>query len=212
MIESLRFDTPNGMIGVDSEANVIRGFVVAATGVFKSGRGEFDSASLKQAYKLIKSESGGIRSRFGHPSPSSDGLGKFLGMVQNPTIDKQANGTELLRADLHLDETALTMAPMGGTPLGQYVMALAKSNPKAFATSLQLTTDREYRLDSKGRPKLDSTGQPLPPLWRPTQLLASDVVDVGDATPSFLSANTIDVRREAAKRKLWWLKRLTNSG
>ena len=201
MIESLRFNTPSGMIGVDQETNTIKGYIVAATGVFKSGRGEFDGSSLRAAYKLMKAAPNGLRSRFGHPTPHSDGLGKFLGRAKNPTLETLPDGTEVLRADLVIDPTALEMAPMGGTPLGAYVLALAKSDSGALSSSLQLTVDREFRLDAKGRPKLDAGGQPLPPLWRPTSLLASDLVDEGDATPALLSAAT-NTRVEAAKRKL----------
>ncbi len=204
MIESLRFNTPSGMIGVDSEAAVIKGYIVAATGVFKSGRGEFDGTSLRAAYKLMKSSPSGIRSRFGHPTPQSDGLGKFLGRAKNPTLDTLPDGTEVLRADLHIDPTALEMAPMGATPLGAYVLALAKSDSGALSSSLQLTVDREFRLDSKGRPKLAADGSPLPPLWRPTSLLASDLVDEGDAVPSLLSADQDDERaRREREVELW---------
>src|SRR5690606_32875965 len=54
-----------------------------------------------------------------------------------------------------------------------------------------LNIEEEYRLDSKNRRLKDDKGEDLPPLWRPTKLHALDVVDTGDATNSFLSAESL---------------------
>lgn len=199
----LRAGTSGPAIGVDREANVIRGYVVAQEGTFKpdADRGEFDKQSLRQIIKLMKAEPSGLKSRFAHPSLSDDGIGKFLGRVKKPRMAKTADGIAAVRADLHLDATSLKPPPAGGTPLGEYVMDLAESDPDAFSSSLALQTEKETRLDKSGRPRLDDEGQELPPLWRPTVLHASDVVDEGAAVDSFLSAETIDGLPDAVVRR-----------
>ena len=93
-----------------------------------------------------------------------------------------------VRGDLFLDKTALEEPIGGGKPLGIYVMDLAESDPDALSSSLVLEADQEFRLDKKKRPLEDESGNPLPPLWRPTKLHGFDVVDTGDAVDGLLSA------------------------
>ena len=184
------------LVGVDREANALRGFVVAQEGIFKDRRGEFDLKSLKQINALMnKAAPAGLKSRFAHPTLSGDGLGKFLGRAKNPRLDSveiKKDGKPMLlhavRADLYFNQTALEEPPGGGKPLGLYIMDLAESDPDALSSSLVLNTDQEERLDPKtGRPQLDETGEPLPPLWRPTRLHATDLVDTGAAVDGLLS-------------------------
>lgn len=183
-----------GPVGVDREAKVIRGMVVAQAGPFKSqGRGEFDDVSLQQIVALMQKEPVGLKSRFAHPTLSDDGLGRFLGRVSNPRLDKVAvrRGDQVVtlsavRGDLHLDPTSFE-TPNGN--LGKYVLDLAESDPDAFSSSLVLKADQELRLDAKSKkPLTDASGKSLPPLWRPKELHASDVVDRGDAVDGILSA------------------------
>lgn len=196
----------NGRNGeIDREKGVIRGVILAEEGPFKSeGRGEFDKAAIRSIVKMGNETPNGLKSRFSHPTLSSDGLGKFLGRQKNLRSDtvmrpagKDANGKELMkevlvaRGDLHFDKTALEAPPDGGKPLGVYLMDLAESDPEAFGTSLVLKVNQEVRLDSKGRALKDAAGNDLPPLWYPEKLHASDVVDTGDATNSFLSADIL---------------------
>lgn len=203
-------------IGVDREKNVICGYVVAQEGAFKSkGRGEFDLQALRAIRKMMAEKPAGLKSRFSHPTMSDDGLGKFLGRAKEPFLDKimkplgdgKFQEIGCVRADLHLDPSSFT-TPYGS--LGAYVMDLAESDPDALSSSLVLKADEEYRLDSKGRPLLDENGDPLPPLWRPKELHASDVVDTGDAVDGFLSvqggaaklsAEIIDGLPDAALRR-----------
>lgn len=184
-------------IGVDRENNVLHGYVVAQEGPFKSkGRGEFDVPALKKIVAMMNKKPAGLKSRFAHPTLSSDGLGKFLGRVKNPVLSSvqvERNGKPVLlhavRGDLHLDPTSMEEPIGGGKPLGQYVMDLAESDPDAISSSLVLEADQEERLDAKKRPLLGEDGEALPPLWRPTALHASDVVDTGDACDGILSAS-----------------------
>ena len=181
-------------IGVDREKNRIMGYVVAQEGPFKTeGRGEFDGKALRAIVKMMNEKPGGTKSRFTHPSLSADGLGSFLGRAHNARRDKmmqqQGGGMhkeiEIVRADLHLDPTSFE-TPNGN--LGKYVMDLAESDPEAFSTSLVLKADEEYRLAKDGTLAKDENGNPLPPLWRPTAIHASDIVDTGEAVDGFLSA------------------------
>lgn len=184
-------------VKVDREANVLRGFVVAQEGQFKSdGRGQFDAKSLKQIVTLMNRAPGGLKSRFAHPTLSGDGLGKFLGRAKNPRLDSvqvMRDGAPVLlqavRADLHFDKTSLEEPPGGGKPLGQYVLDLAESDPDALSSSLAGKFDQEELLDPKTRrPMLDAEQRPLPPVWRPKALHASDIVDTGDAVDGLLAA------------------------
>lgn len=195
--EWLKAGSSGEPVGVDRNANVIYGYVVAEEGPFKTeGRGEFDHKSLRTIVGLMKAEPNGLKSRFGHPTLSDDGIGKYLGRARNPRLEKRgkkdADGNpveiEIVRADLHLDPSSFD-TPAGN--LGKYVLDRAESDPESFSSSLVLTTEQEYRLDSKGRPKVDANGNELPPLWRPTALHASDVVDTGDAVDAFLSADAL---------------------
>jgi len=168
----LRAGLARGAAQVDRAAGVIRGYTVAQMGPFKSGRGEFDAAGLRQAARLMGGPRG-VKSRFTHPTLSGDGLGKFLGRAK----DARVEGGKL-KADLHLSPTSRN-TPSGD--LGGYVMDLAESDPDAFGSSLVLKAREDLRLDGKGRPAVGPDGEELPPLWWPEEIHASDVVDEGDA-------------------------------
>lgn len=182
-------------VGVDRKAEVIRGVILAQEGPFKSlGRGEFNGAALRRIVELTNSAPNGLKSRLAHPTLSDDGVGKFLGRVRDARLDTlgsresqgeaRHNPVLAVRADLHLDPSA-HKAPAGD--LAEYVLALAESDPDAVSTSLVLQVKKERRLDAEGKPAKDADGEPLPPLWHPTRLHASDVVDTGDAVDGMLS-------------------------
>lgn len=173
-----------GAIGVDRDAKVIRGYVMAQKGLFKSeGRGQFDDRSLDLIVKLANQaplRDRGLRSRWTHPTLSADGLGKHLGRAYNVRRDG-----DKVRGDLHLSETAFEGNPNGN--LGQYVLDLAEEDPDAISSSLVLDTDYEFLRDDKGRAKKDADGNEIPPVWLPKKLFASDIVDTGDAVDGLLS-------------------------
>lgn len=189
-------------VGVDRENKIIKGFLVAEAGPFRSdGRGEFDSDSLSSIVSLMRSEPMGLKSRFTHPTLSNDGLGTFLGRATDPRVEKvyRPDGeVDAVRADLHLSETAFDGNPNGN--LGDYLLDLAEEDPDAMGASLVLIADQEYRTDEKNRRLTDEDGEELPPLWRPKALHAVDIVDTGDATRAFLSMDGLPdeiVRRGA---------------
>lgn len=193
--EWLRASAKAPPIGVDRENNIIRGYVVAQRGPFKSeGRGEFDDKSLSQIVSLMAAKSAGTKARFSHPSLSSDGIGTFLGRAKDPRLDN-----DRVRADLYLDASSFD-TPNGN--LGKYVLDLAESDPDALSSSLVLHTEKVSRLDGKGRPLTDDKGNELPPLWYPTAIHASDLVDTGDAVDGLLSAGIeIDGLSDAIVRR-----------
>jgi HK97 family phage prohead protease len=175
--------TSSRSIGVDRKAKVIRGYVVAELGTFKSGRGQFDGHSLDKIVSLYRRHPVGLRSRFTHPTMFRDGLGSFLGRSK----DAYRDGSKV-RADLHLANVSFG-SPQGN--LGQYVLDLAASDPDAFMSSLVLKADKIELVDARGRRKTDANGELLPPVWRPTELVASDLVDEGDATSSLLARPSV---------------------
>jgi len=185
-------------IGVDRDNRRLNGFLVAEEGPFRSeGRGEFDRPALREIVRLMRAEPKGLKSRFTNPTLSSDGLGSFLGRARNPRREKVTRETpgepgklrevEAVRADLYLSNTAFEGNPNGN--LGDYLLDLATEDPDAMGASLVIQADEELRMDKKGRPLEDEDGHQLPPLWRPKALHAVDVVDTGDATRAFLSAD-----------------------
>ena len=199
-----------GSVGnVDREKGIIHGVILAEEGPFKSkGRGEFSRDAIQQIVTMANQKPGGLKARWTHPGLSSDGLGKFLGRqkdVRTDTILRATGGVTkhvmVARGDLHLDATALDTPPEGGKPLGVYVMDLAESDPDAFGTSLVLKAKQEYRLQNDGRRMQDDKGEDLPPLWFPEALHSSDVVDEGDATNSFLSADILAGLPDAVVRQ-----------
>lgn len=190
--------------------------VVAEEGPFQTpGRGEFDAAAIKEIAKLMAAKPVGLKSRFAHPGLSSDGIGRYLGRAKDARVVREtrerADGSTapvwLVRADLHLSPVSFD-APEGN--LGKYVLDLAEEDPGAFASSLVLEADEQFRTDTKGKPLSGPDGEPLPPLWRPTRLHATDVVDEGDAVHGgFLSAGgaSLDIERlpDAVVRQAWKL-------
>lgn len=205
--EWLRANTLSQGIGVDREKNAILGYVVAQEGVFKNAeRGEFDEKSLRKIVALMNKEPKGLKSRLSHPTLSNDGIGTYLGRVRNARLDtvrvrREGDRKTMLavRGDLHFDSSSFE-TPNGN--LAEYVMKLAESDPDALSSSLVLKSELEYRLDPKTKkPMLNSEGNPLPPLWRPTSLHATDVVDTGEAVDGLLSTLSADGLPDELVRK-----------
>lgn len=192
-IRWLRANVMAPPIGVDREAKVIRGMVLAQEGPFKDPRGEFGKADISSIVRLASTKSGGLKSHLAHATLSDDGIGKFLGRVRDVRLDRarierdgKTQQIMAARGDLHFDSSAFK-TPHGD--LATYVMDLASSDPDAISSSLVLEVDEEFRLDAKGNPLADRSGKMLPPLWHPTKLHASDIVDTGAAVDGLLSAD-----------------------
>lgn len=194
--EPLASGESSDAVGVDREAEMIRGMICAQEGPFKSeGRGEFNRDGLTEIIRLIAAAPNGLKCRFTHPDMSNDGLGKFLGRVRNPRLDfierresrgqLKADRIACVRADLHLDPSSHD-TPHGD--LGKYVLDLAASDSDAMSSSLVIEPEEEYRVNPDGTAQRDAEGNYLPPLWHPIALHAVDIVDTGDAVDGLLSA------------------------
>lgn len=192
-------------VGVDREKRILRGFVLAQEGPFKSqGRGEFDRSALEKIIQLGNAKSGGLKSRFAHPGLSEDGIGKFLGRARDLYMDRAKDlrtgkMVSAVRGDLHFDPTA-SNTPSGD--LAGYVMDLTESDPDALSSSLVLEVDEEFRQEKDGTLTKDKDGEPLPPLWRPKALHATDLVDEGDAVDGLLSVEGLSALPDGLVRQV----------
>ena len=204
----LKTSVKSNDVGVDRENRMILGMVLAQEGVFREEdpRGRFDAKSLKKIVSLARKKPAGLKSRFTHPSLSGDGLGSFLGRIKNVrldsvTVERDGDIQSLLanRGDLHLADVAFD-SPQGN--LGQYVLDLAEEDSDALSSSLVLQPKEELELDSDGNPARDlDTGDVLPPLWRPLELHAADLVDEGATVDGLLSAVGAGELRDDVVRK-----------
>jgi len=170
-------------IGVDKEQKIIRGYVVAQLGPFKSGRGAFDLESLRVIVRLMNEQPDGVKVRLGHPDgTTAEAVASFIGWARNARLDG-----DCVRADMHLSPVAfLTIG--GGASRGDYLLARAELEPLSLGSSLELDCDMAYRLDGNGHPLVSAAGELLPPVWTPTLIVASDIVDEGDAVHGGLLA------------------------
>jgi hypothetical protein len=208
-VKWLRVDVRAKPLGVDREANVIRGVILAEEGPFKTRRGEFDQDGIRQIVKMANEAPNGLKSRFTHADMSGDALGKHIGRtkdVEFGMIQREIGGDvkelAVARGDLHLSKSAFN-SPHGN--LAGYVMDLTEEDPESLGMSLVIKPRPKYRMNTHGKPKTDERGEPLPPLWYPEELRAVDVVGEGDATNSMLAKSLSldglpnDVVRQAAE-------------
>lgn len=173
----------NPVTKVDRDNGIIQGYVVAQEGAFKSeGRGRFDLKSLEEIVRLGNSRPKGLKSRFTHPDASNDGLGKFLGRSTGFALSETQDKRTCVRGNLKFDKSAY-QTPSGD--LASYVMGLCESDSDALSTSLVLKAKKISELNS------DGSKNNTPPLWIPTELHASDIVDTGDAVDGMLSIDNL---------------------
>lgn len=189
-----RIDREGGMFG----AGLIRGVVVAQAGSFKSlGRGAFNDDAIRQIASMMGEEEKGLKCRLSHPTESDDGVGNYLGRIDNPHVDTLTDhrGDEVLavRGDLHLAESS-TKSPQGN--LADWLLTRVTEDPDSISSSLVLAAEEKQQLDDKKKPLEDENGVRLPSLWFPTKLHGSDLVDTGDAVDSLLSSDFTGLRNE----------------
>lgn len=212
----LKVATDAPAIGVDRANRAIMGAVIAQEGPFRETppRGEFDEKSLKMIIKLMKAHPNGLKSRFGHPSLSDDAAGSAIGRWTEPRMDsvlvsRGGEKVELMavRANLFLDASAGPVNPNGD--LAEYLMTVAESDAGLISTSLVLQVEEEFRLRKDGTRETDEEGTPLPPLWRPIWLHASDITDEGAAVDQILSPRGgADLPDATVRLASQWLDRL----
>jgi hypothetical protein len=184
-------------VGVDEESKVIKGYVVAEAGTFKTGRGAFNRDSLAAIADLINASPDGVVVNYGHNPDvgSPEALDAFLGRAKNAWVEG-----DKVRANMHLDPVAF-LSHNGGVSRGERIMQRAKTDPKSFGSSLVLAPDKQR----------NGSG---PPIWKPLAIQSSDVVYIGDAVHAgILSA---DAAEEDEDLRLRWRntkrKNLTSKG
>lgn len=140
---------------------------------------EADERTLEAFVELSNSLAHGVKVRYEHPGASGGALGSFLGRGRDYRL---SGDRRKVLFDIFLDPTS-RKTPKGD--LGGYVMDLAESDHNAFATSFVSDGKLEYRLAEDGTRVKGEDGKDLLPIWRPSSVKASDVVDTGAAASSF---------------------------
>lgn len=189
-------------LGVDrSGYGKIKGYVIAEEGPFKSeGRGEFDKAGIAAIVGIINGSLKGVKSRLGHPTESDDGVGKHLGRVRDAYVDVLDDGRAAARGTLFFHKSAHE-TPSGN--LAKYVMDRTEEDSDAISSSVVISHEEVFRIDGSGARLTAEDGSPLPPLWKPLHIWASDVVDTGDAVDGILSCDSLYERAASMLNKLF---------
>jgi len=190
-----------GVERFDNGGGVIRGLAVCTEGEAKGHGVQLDSEFIAEVTKHGARKSQGIKARFGHPSMSGTALGTFVGRSTNFRTDRGGGrgGVDITRADLNVDPIA-NDSPEG--KLGDYVLGLAESDPKAFGMSIVFRPGETYKRDANGRKVTRPTGEPGSSKYRQARdkwrdcagpefatlekLHASDLVDDPAANPDGL--------------------------
>lgn len=191
---------------VDVEKRVIYGYAVITRGEALGHREWIDSEALDQVVALGNAADKGVKCRFTHPDLCSDGLGKYLGRAR-----KFRRDGDVVRADLHLSPVTRKAPEMANDP-GEYILAMAQTEPDMFGTSIVFRRDirAEDRFiadhtDADGvftSPDPDNENNYYH--LRLAELFASDIVDEPAANPGgFFSAG--EERAAAASTALAYL-------
>lgn len=180
--------------GGDFGAGLIRGMSLCTRGEALGHDVWLDTDFIGSVVNGGKSAEKGVKSRFTHPGLSGDGLGTFLGRVQNHRmVGDKAVG------DLHFSKAA-HKTPDGD--LAEYTMDRAEEDPASFAVSIVYEPDfdaeAQFILANGGQvtasgyvddsefvsPDPDNTKNL--PHARLTRLRAADMVDEPAANPDGL--------------------------
>ena len=171
-------------------SGIIRGVSLIATGEALGHEMWIDETTLAQVIEASSLGKHGVKSRFTHPSMSSDGMGRHLGRIH----DVQLSDGRVV-GDLHFAESAHN-TPDGD--LASYVMTLAKEDPNAAGLSIVFEHDfhseDEFMIAngatlSRGQVDYSTFQSPDPaniknyPHVRLSKLRAADIVDEPAANP-----------------------------
>lgn len=176
--------------GGQFEAGIIKGVSVITKGEALGHDTFIDETLLQQVAKAINDTPKGIKTRFAHPSLSSDGMGKHVGRVANAR-----NTGDKVLADMHILRTS-RHTPQDGD-LGGHVMDLADEDPEMFGISIVFKRDEAAENPEPDKVpliQLMPDGRQLR-IARLEELQAADVVDDPAANPDGLFART-NVPRE----------------
>jgi len=154
--------------GGDHEAGLIRGVRVAEVGPARGHGFSLDAEGLTTVASLIADTGAeGVKAHLTHGGfLDGDQFNAFLGRFKGGKFDG-----ETVRADLHFDPTA-NMDPTPG--LATNVLTRAKTDPTSFGASM-VVRGKVKELD-------DETS-----VFRPNELLATDIVGEPAATTAILS-------------------------
>lgn len=123
--------------GVDTEAKVIKGIVLAQEGEAKGHGVQLNRKFIRDVVTKGKAKGDvGVKCRFGHPNMCSNALGTYLGRYKNFRLKTNVNDESKpfqALADLYLDESS-KITPNGN--LSEYVLKLAATDPGAFGNSI----------------------------------------------------------------------------
>jgi len=187
-----RVDRTGGRYGF----GVVRGVSIITRGEALGHQMWVDAAFLQATADSINARSEGLKARFTHPGMSSDGLGSYLGKVDNARVD----GNKVV-ADLNFAE-ASTKTPDGN--LADYVMTLAETSPEDFGVSIVFDVNEDAMQaltaenTSNGRfISPDEDNKNNYPHARMSSLRAADVVDSPAANPDGLFRRGQEVADEA---------------
>lgn len=187
-----RVDRTGGRFGF----GVVRGVSIITRGEALGHQMWVDAAFLQATADSINARSEGLKARFTHPGMSSDGLGSYLGKVDNARVD----GNKVV-ADLNFAE-ASTKTPDGN--LADYVMTLAETSPEDFGVSIVFDVNEDAMQaltaenTSNGRfVSPDEDNKNNYPHARMSSLRAADVVDSPAANPDGLFRRGQEVADEA---------------
>ncbi|MFH1302515.1 MAG: hypothetical protein ABIK07_15750 [Planctomycetota bacterium] len=174
--------------GGDRDAGLIEHFSLITEGE-ALGHGLWCDAVFNQQCHDAVNAAGdaGLKSRFTHPGLSADGMGKFLGVLKNASIEG-----DRVFCDLHFSKSS-RKTPSGD--LGAYVMQLAKEDPDKFGSSIVFDHDIEAEEAFHQEFENKKTGEFQSPdpkntqnLWhcRLKKLRGADMVDDPAANPGGL--------------------------
>jgi len=187
-----RVDRTGGRFGF----GVVRGVSVITRGEALGHQMWVDASFLQATADAINARNEGLKARFTHPGMSSDGLGSYLGKVDNARVD----GDKVI-ADLNFAEAA-TKTPDGN--LADYVMTLAETSPEDFGVSIVFDVNEDAMQaltaenTSNGRfISPDEDNKNNYPHARMSALRAADVVDSPAANPDGLFRRGQEVADEA---------------
>ena len=187
-----RVDRTGGRFGF----GVVRGVSIITRGEALGHQMWVDAAFLQATADSINARTEGLKARFTHPGMSSDGLGSYLGKVDNARVDENK-----VVADLNFAE-ASTKTPDGN--LADYVMTLAETSPEDFGVSIVFDVNEDAMQaltaenTSNGRfVSPDEDNKNNYPHARMSSLRAADVVDSPAANPDGLFRRGQEVADEA---------------
>lgn len=160
----------------------IDNIVILQAGQDKTGE-NFDRISLDQLVVLGNAQGQGVKCRFGHPNLCDSALGTYLGRYKNFAVSTNADGKEVVVANLLLDDVA-SRSPHGN--LKDYVIEMARKNSDMFGNSIAYDpADPEYIIEK------DALGNDVEVAYeRINAFMASDLVDSPAATDNLFKDDT----------------------